>query len=156
MTTRTEQLDVPALAAQPAAYWTWAATRALLHHVRDALARVDITQPQWWTLNHVAAAEHGLTRDEVRTRLDAFLDDYGPDDMGHAVDSLLHRGWLGADDTGRLTLTDAGRAAKDQTRDLVAHLRAEIHAGISDEEYAAALTVLQRMIRNVGGSATAR
>ncbi|PHQ51129.1 hypothetical protein BLA24_15260 [Streptomyces cinnamoneus] len=156
MTTGTEHLDVPALAAQPAAYWAWSTTQALLRHVRSALARADITQPQWWTLNHVGASEGGLTREEVCARLDAFPYHLGPEDMGHAVDNLLHRGWLTADDSGRLTLTDAGREAEGQARSLVARLRSEIHEGVTDEEYAAALTVLQRMIRNVGGGVTPR
>ncbi|RNG16647.1 MarR family winged helix-turn-helix transcriptional regulator [Streptomyces botrytidirepellens] len=156
METEPEHLDVSALAAQPIAYWTWATTRALLQHVRSSLARVDVTQQQWWTLNYVDAAENGLTRAQVRDRLDAFLDEVSPEDMGHAVDSLLHREWLTADDADRLTLTDAGRDAKVRIKDLVAELRSEIHEGITDEEYAAALTILQRMIRNVGGTATPR
>ncbi|MFF4950508.1 MarR family winged helix-turn-helix transcriptional regulator [Streptomyces chattanoogensis] len=144
------------LAAQPVAYWTWAASQTLLRHIRAAMARADISQPQWWALNHVDAAERGLTRAEVRARLDAFLGELGPDATGHAVDGLLHRGWLGADGEGRLTLTEAGREAKARTKTLVDGLRAEIHAGITDEEYVAALGVLQRMIRNVGGSAAPR
>ncbi|MGW7597880.1 MarR family winged helix-turn-helix transcriptional regulator [Streptomyces antimycoticus] len=156
METEPERLDVSALAAQPIAYWTWATTRVLLQHVRSSLARVDVTQQQWWTLNYVDGAENGLTRAQVCARLDAFLDEVSPEDMGHAVDSLLHREWLTADDADRLTLTDAGRDAKARIKNLVAELRSEIHEGITDEEYAAALTILQRMIRNVGGTATPR
>ncbi|MFF4216764.1 MarR family winged helix-turn-helix transcriptional regulator [Streptomyces nondiastaticus] len=149
-------LDVPALAAQPVAYWTWAATEALLAHIRGAMAREDVTQQQWWTLNHVDGAENGLTRAEVCERLEPYLNGVTPGAMGHAVDGLLHRGWLVAGDDGRLTLTGAGRDAKARIKKLVTRLRAEIHEGITDEEYAAALTVLQRMISNVGGTATPR
>ncbi|MGW2006858.1 MarR family winged helix-turn-helix transcriptional regulator [Streptomyces nigrescens] len=156
MTTDHARLDVTALAAQPIAYWTWAAAQALLRHIRGAMAREDLSQPQWWTLSHVDGAERGLTRVEVCARLDAYLGELGPDAMGHAVDSLLHRGWLIADGAGRLTLTDDGRAAKVRIKSLVDGLRSEIHEGITDEEYAAALTVLQRMIRNVGGAAAPR
>ncbi|MFE0374224.1 MarR family winged helix-turn-helix transcriptional regulator [Streptomyces inhibens] len=156
MTKDDEGNDVGALAAQPVAYWTWAASQALLRHIRGAMARADISQPQWWTLNHLDASAEGLTRAEVCARLDAFLGELGLDAMEHAVDSLLHRGWLTADGVGRLTLTDAGREAKERTKVLVAQLRSEIHEGITDEEYAAALTVVQRMIRNVGGTATPR
>ncbi|WP_414167908.1 MarR family winged helix-turn-helix transcriptional regulator [Streptoverticillium reticulum] len=152
MTTRTtEDLDVPALAAQPAAYWTWTTTQALLRHARNALARVDVTQPQWWTLVHIGGAEHGLTREELCVRSEDFPYGVGPDDMGHAVDSLLHRGWLVADGAGRLTLTAAGTEARARVKELMSQARSEVHDGITDEEYAAVLTVLQRMIRNVGG-----
>ncbi|MGW2598241.1 MarR family winged helix-turn-helix transcriptional regulator [Streptomyces klenkii] len=149
-------LDSAALAAQPVAYWTWAASRALLAHIRGAMAREDVNQPQWWTLNHVDAAENGLTRAEVSARLDAFRNDESAGTMDHAVDSLLHRGWLVADGAGWLTLTDTGREAKARIKALVRRVRAEMHEGVSDEEYAAALSVLQRMIRNVGGDATPR
>ncbi|MFF4404476.1 MarR family winged helix-turn-helix transcriptional regulator [Streptomyces sp. NPDC001262] len=152
MTTRTtEDLDVPTLAAQPAAYWTWTTTQALLRHARNALARADVTQPQWWALVHIGGAEHGLTREGLCVRSEDFPYGVGPDDMGHAVDSLLHRGWLVADGAGRLTLTAAGTEARARVKELMSQARSEVHDGITDEEYAAVLTVLRRMIRNVGG-----
>ncbi|MGW1199120.1 MarR family winged helix-turn-helix transcriptional regulator [Streptomyces sp. NPDC002536] len=152
MTNRTtEDLDVPALVAQPAAYWTWSATEAILAYTRAVLARVDVTQPQWWTLVHIGGAEHGLTREELCVRSEGFPYGVGPDDMGHAVDGLLHRGWLAADGAGRLTLTEAGGEARVRVKELMSQARSEVHDGITDEGYAAVLTVLQRMIRNVGG-----
>ncbi|MEU8913531.1 MarR family transcriptional regulator [Streptomyces nigrescens] len=154
MTTDHARLDVTALAAQPVAYWTWAAAQVLLRHIRGAMAREDLSQPQWWTLNHVDGAERGLTRAEVCARLDAYLGELGPDAVGHAADSFLRRGRLTADGAG--TLTDDGRAAKTRIKSLVDGMRSQIHEGITDEEYAAALTVLQRMIRNIGGAAGPR
>ncbi|MFJ3951673.1 hypothetical protein ACIPXV_16730 [Streptomyces libani] len=54
------------------------------------------------------------------------------------------------------TLTDGGQAAKGRIKSLIDGLRSQIHEGITDEEYAVALTVLQRMIRHVGGAAAPR
>lgn len=49
----------------------------------------------------------------------------------------------------RLHLTGAGEAARVKLRELVTELRGVVHEGISDEEYAAALKVLRRMVANV-------
>ncbi|MFM9445832.1 MarR family winged helix-turn-helix transcriptional regulator [Streptomyces acidiscabies] len=136
--------------ARPAAYWTWAVTRAILRHSRDELAAVDLTQPQWWVLNHVDAVEGGLTRAELGDRLDAFTDEFEARDLERAADGLVHRGWLTG---GRLVLTDAGRVALTRGRQVMAGVRARIHEGVSDEEYAVAVGVLRRMIRNLESAA---
>lgn len=44
------------LAAQPIGYWSGAAYRAVITRIRSALAEEQLTQPHWWTLNHVAGA----------------------------------------------------------------------------------------------------
>ncbi len=143
--------DFASLAAQPIGYWSWVANKAVIQHIRGAMARVDITQFQWWILNQAhAAGGSGLTREQIRDNLCPVLD-VGADTIVQSVDSLLARGWLSADDQGFLHLTDAGREAKERTKEVVTRVRGEIHAGITDEEYVAALRVLQRMIENVGG-----
>ncbi|MEE1755707.1 MarR family winged helix-turn-helix transcriptional regulator [Streptomyces sp. SP18CS02] len=137
------------LATQPFGYWGGRAHKAVINHIRDAMARVDVTQPQWWTLNRVDAEGAGHpTREDVITGLAEIADT--PYDASRAVDHLLHRGWIAVDTDGRrLHLTEDGRAAKARIKTLVTELRAEIHTGIGDEEYVAALKVLRRMIANV-------
>ncbi len=143
--------DFASLAAQPIGYWSWVAHESVIRHIRGAMARTDITQPQWWILNQVdLAGEEGLAPEGIRERLRPVLS-IGSVEIRQATDSLLARGWLSADAEGRLHLTDAGHAAKDRTKELVTRLRSEIHAGITDEEYVAALRVLQRMVENTGG-----
>ncbi|MEU5282623.1 hypothetical protein N7925_14690 [Streptomyces sp. CA-278952] len=44
-------------------------------------------------------------------------------------------------------------AARVRLRELATEVRAEVHKGISDEEYVAALQVLRKMIANVEGDA---
>ena len=139
-----------ALAAQPIGYWTGALHKAVIKQLRDAMAGIDVTQPQWWTLTRVDAGD-GLTREDVAVQLAGVAD--GPDEVPRAVDQLLHRGWIAADEVGRLRLTDAGRAAQGRVRELVTRLREGIHEGISDEEYVAALKVMRRMLANIGPAA---
>lgn len=132
------------LAAQPVAYWAGLTNTTVKNLLRDEMARFDLTQPQWWVLNRVDAAP---TRAEVVEALAAVADN--PYDISRVIDQLLHRGWLAVDDDSRLSLTEAGKAGRARVEGLVTGLRAQVHAGVSDEEYVAALKVMRRMIRNV-------
>ncbi|MGC5343042.1 MarR family winged helix-turn-helix transcriptional regulator [Streptomyces sp. DT171] len=139
------------LATQPFGYWGGLAHRSVISHIRDAMARVDVTQPQWWTLNRVLAGD-GPTPESVAEQLAPVTDH--PREAPRVTDQLLHRGWLAVDADRRLSLTDAGRDAHARIKRLVTDLRAEIHEGISDEEYVITLKVLRRMIDNVNSAAT--
>src|SRR4051794_41117270 len=129
------------LASQPVGYWTGLAHTTVTRHLRDAMARIDVTQPQYWVLNCVHSWPAAPNREEVAARLTPLAD--GPHDIARVVDQLLHRDWLRADAGQRLHLTDAGEAARVRLRALVTELRAVVHEGVSDEEYVAALTVLR-------------
>ncbi|GAQ58267.1 MarR family winged helix-turn-helix transcriptional regulator [Streptomyces acidiscabies] len=135
------------LATQPIGYWSGLAHAAVTRHLRDAMAKIDVTQPQYWVLNQVKYAHAALSRDEVADQLTPLAD--GQHEIPRVVDQLLHRGWLGIDAEQRLRLTDAGETARVRLRELVTELRAVAHKGISDEEYVAALKVLRKMVANV-------
>ncbi|MCJ0874821.1 MarR family winged helix-turn-helix transcriptional regulator [Streptomyces sp. AP-93] len=136
------------LATQPIGYWSGLAHEAVTRHLRDAMARIDVTQPQYWVLNRVNGGSEAPSREEVVVQLTPLAD--GPHEIARVVDQLIHRGWLRIDGGQRLQLTDAGEAARVRLRELVTELRAVVHEGISDEEYVAALKVLRRMIANAG------
>ncbi|MCX5379914.1 MarR family winged helix-turn-helix transcriptional regulator [Streptomyces sp. NBC_00091] len=142
------------LATQPIGYWSGLAQEAVARHLRDAMARIDVTQPQYWVLNRVNGRPGAPGREEVVTQLTPLAD--GPHEIARVVDQLLHRGWLRTDDQRRLHLTGEGEAARLRLRALVTELRAVVHQGIDDEEYVAALKVLRRMIANVEGAAGPR
>jgi hypothetical protein len=139
--------DMPA--AQPIGYWSGLAHTAVTRRLRDAMAKVDVTQPQYWVLNRnrVDGGTGAPSREDVVTRLTPLAD--GPHEIARVVDQLLHRAWLALDDGQRLHLTEAGECARVRLRQLVTEQRAVVHQGINDEEYVAALTVLRRMIANV-------
>ncbi|MEU1779624.1 MarR family winged helix-turn-helix transcriptional regulator [Streptomyces abikoensis] len=145
----TPKSDDGNLAGQPVGYWTYAAHKAVITHIRAALATQDVTQPQWWVLNRTDLVEGGLTRQELRVALTVNLD-HRPEEIDQALYDLVARGWMTEGTDDRYVLTDAGREAKERIFVVVRRVRAEIHAGITDEEYVAALTVLRRMISNVG------
>ncbi|MBB4781510.1 hypothetical protein BJY27_002471 [Streptomyces rapamycinicus] len=135
------------LATQPIGYWSGLAHAAVTRHLRDAMARVDVTQPQYWVLNRVNGGSVAPSREEVVIQLTPLVD--GPHEIARVIDQLFHRGWLRTDAGQRLQLTDAGEAARVRLRELVTELRAVVHEGISDVEYVAALKVLRRMVTNV-------
>ncbi|GGT00246.1 hypothetical protein GCM10010222_47290 [Streptomyces tanashiensis] len=137
------------LATQPIGYWSGLAHTTVTRHLRDAMARIDVTQPQYWVLNRVDGGPAAPTRAEVVAQLTPLAD--GPHEMSRVVDQLNHRGWLRIDAEERLHLTEAGEAARVRLRAMVTGLRAVVHRGISDEEYVAALKVLRTMVANVEG-----
>ncbi|MER8073654.1 MarR family winged helix-turn-helix transcriptional regulator [Streptomyces sp. NPDC094034] len=138
------------LATQPIGYWSGLAHAAVTRHLRDTMARIDVTQPQYWVLNRVNGGPAEPSREEVVIQLTPLAD--GPHEIARVIDQLLHRGWLRIDAGQRLQLTDAGEAARVRLRELVTELRTVVHEGISDEEYVAALKVLRRMVANVDGN----
>lgn len=138
------------LVKQPIGYWSWAAYKAVIAHIRAALAGIGTTQPQWWALAQVANAGTVKTRDEVSRLLRDYLDT-GTETMESELDTIIARGWVTEDADGRLGITAEGRAFYGKAAALQDRLWAERHAGISDEEYLTALKVLQRFIHNTGG-----
>ncbi|MFG2196665.1 MarR family winged helix-turn-helix transcriptional regulator [Streptomyces sp. NPDC048639] len=137
------------LATQPIGYWSGLANAAVTRHLRDAMATIDVTQPQYWVLNRVNGGSAAPSREEVVIQLTPLAD--GQYEIARVVDQLLHRGWLRIDAERRLHLTEAGEAGRVRVREMVTELRAVVHEGISDEEYVAALKVLRRMVANVEG-----
>ncbi|MYY84491.1 MULTISPECIES: MarR family winged helix-turn-helix transcriptional regulator [unclassified Streptomyces] len=141
------------LVDQPVGYWSSAAGAAVVHHIRTMLAEMGLTQPQWWILNQLLQAPEGRPRDEVVAVLKGYLE-VGEGALVHNIEALRDRGLVSeVPGTGRITLTDEGRALRARVAERQKAVRAQIHKGITDEDYVRTLKVLQRMIHNVGGSA---
>src|ERR1044071_2203622 len=77
------------LAAQPVGYWSGAVHKAVVNRLRDVMAGIDVTQPQWWVLTRVDSGDD-LTRDAVAAQLMDVAET--PYEVPRAVDQLLHRG----------------------------------------------------------------
>ncbi|MFH9347765.1 MarR family winged helix-turn-helix transcriptional regulator [Kitasatospora sp. NPDC017646] len=146
-TPSTPQNGTATLGQRPIALVAWSATEAILRHSQATLARIDVTQPQWWALNNIVRAEHGLTGEEIRAVAVPYR--MGAEVMVHAVDSLVHRGWLGIGADGRLTLTEQGREGLATAKEHMDRVRAELLGDITEEEYATAVSVLQRVTDNL-------
>ncbi|TVL91949.1 MarR family transcriptional regulator [Streptomyces sp. SAJ15] len=136
------------LAAQPIGYWASYAGRVVVGRIRAELAVEGLTQPHWWTLNHVAGAPGSWDRDRLTRRLTPFDDQ--DTDFDAVFDDLVARGWM-TEENGALTLTEAGEAGRLRARERNARAHERMHEGIPTDEYVAALDVLRRVIANLGG-----
>ncbi|WP_250291260.1 MULTISPECIES: MarR family transcriptional regulator [unclassified Frankia] len=139
------------LASQPIGYWSGEAYRAVVGRIRTELATEDLTQPHWWTLNHVAGAPGAWSRAKLVERLAPF-DDLGID-FDDVFDDLITRGWMTEDALTRsLALTRVGEAGLLRARERTARAHGQTHEGIATADYVTALNVLRRMIDNLGGN----
>ncbi len=136
--------------SQPIGYWTGEAYRHIAAAIRESLAEEGLTQPQWWMLNHVAKGEW---------RQDTLLDKLAPVnateqnlDLVHELGGLIERGWLTREPaTEQLTLTPEGEAGRRHTWDRNGATHHGMIAGVSEAEYDVCITVLQRIVGNLGG-----
>ncbi|WP_434595501.1 MarR family winged helix-turn-helix transcriptional regulator [Streptomyces sp. A5-4] len=142
--------DDAGLARQPIGYWAPTAGRAVVAHIRGALGELGLNQPQWWVLNQLDEHPDGQARAELSAFLQGYLEEGATldDDIG----SLASRG-LVQEDGPLLRITTEGRALRARAAARQQAVRAEVHAGIPDEEFVRAVKVLQRMIHNVGAPA---
>ncbi|MFF4344234.1 MarR family transcriptional regulator [Kitasatospora sp. NPDC001540] len=136
------------LAAQPIGAWAGLAGRLVVGALREQLAVEDLTQPHWWTLNHVAGAPGRWTRAALTERLTAW-DDLGTDFDG-VYDDLVARGWL-VEDAGRMTLTDQGEAGRLRARERNLRVHRQVHEGVDPADFVTTINVLRRMVANLGG-----
>ncbi|MGW6984258.1 MarR family winged helix-turn-helix transcriptional regulator [Streptomyces sp. NPDC054932] len=137
------------LAAQPIGYWTREAAQLAIGAIRDALAEEHLTQPHWWTLNHIARAPGHWTRTTLTEKL-APYDDQNTDFEALYTD-LTTRGWL-TETEHHLTLTEAGEAGRTRAHHRNAEIHTRMREGIDDTEYAATIDVLRRLVANLGGN----
>lgn len=136
------------LAAQPIGYWSREAANLVIGGLRAALAEENLTQPHWWSLNHIAGAPGTWTRATLTAKL-APYDDQNTDFAALYTD-LDSRGWLTEPD-GTLALTAAGEAGRLRAHARNAKVHARMRAGIDDAAYAATIDVLRRLVANLGG-----
>ncbi|MEV7680211.1 MarR family transcriptional regulator [Streptomyces sp. NPDC088341] len=137
------------LAAQPIGAWSGEAYRRVVGALREQLAVESLTQPHWWTLNHVAGDPGSWSRATLIERLTKY-DDLGIDFNG-VFDDLVARGWL-TEDSGTMTLTDAGESGRVRARERNLRVHRQMHEGIDTADFVTTINVLRRMVANLGGN----
>ncbi|WKU46077.1 MarR family transcriptional regulator [Streptomyces sp. VNUA116] len=137
---------------KPIGYWLNRTDQALTRSMDSLLAEHGLTRSAWQVLNVVREAQDALdggppTRDhDVLTVLAANAD---AATLTAAVEALLADGWATRPEPGRLALTDDGRARLAGAAERVHAFRGLATAGIPPEEYRTAVSVLERMTRNL-------
>lgn len=136
------------LAAQPIGYWSREAANLVIGGLRAALAEENLTQPHWWTLNHVAGTPGHWKRAALTEKLTPYDDQ--DTDFDALYDDLTARGWLTETD-GVLTLTEQGEAGRLRAHDRNAKVHERMREGIDDAEYASTIDTLRHVVANLGG-----
>ncbi|MEU1278537.1 MarR family transcriptional regulator [Streptomyces sp. NPDC005805] len=137
------------VAAQPVGAWTGQAYRRVVGALRAELALEGLTQPHWWTLNHVAGAPATWTRATLVERLTPY-EDLGID-FDTVFDDLVSRGWLTEDASAAMTLSAAGEAGRLRARERNLRVHERTHEGVDPADYITTINVLRRMVANLGG-----
>ncbi|MFI6514583.1 MarR family transcriptional regulator [Spirillospora sp. NPDC050679] len=128
------------------------ANRRTTAFIRAELVGLGLTQPQYWVLRNLSPHDlspdgRGRTVAELVELMAGYL--LPEDDVRLESHDLLARGLLRPDGDERLWITEAGEAARARVKEHAPAIGDRIRAGVSDEDYAAALAVL----RATGGDA---
>ncbi|MFE4197671.1 MarR family transcriptional regulator [Paenarthrobacter sp. NPDC056912] len=129
---------------KPIGYWIKRLDAALEVQLDSTLARIKLSRRQWQTLNTLA--EGALHPDQLEEILQPF---WGGDVRlrERELAALVGRGMITMVDD-RLTLSERGREKHHEAQRLVEAARQDLSIGIGIDEYAMALSVLERMSLN--------
>lgn len=130
---------------KPIGYWLNRTDQALTGHMDRMLAEFGLTRLAWQVLNAVQDATE-TTDDEVLQILAANAD---VPVLTAAIDTTLTGGWASRPAPGRLALTPQGVRRLARVAERVEMFRALSMTGISLDEYRTAVSVLERMTRNL-------
>jgi hypothetical protein len=130
----------------PIGYWLKRVDELLTERSNGALAGRGFTRLRWQLLNSVAEAGT-LGREQLHSTLAPFA---AADELDTLAAGLVEAGLVAAGEAGdTLSLTEAGQAEREQLLQLQQTVRARAFNGVSAEEYAALVDVLQRVARNL-------
>lgn len=129
---------------KPIGYWIKRLDAALEVQLDRTLARIKLTRRQWQTL--ATLAEHSMLPDQLEEALQPL---WGGDIRlrERELAALVGRGMITMIDD-RLALSERGREKYHEAQQLVEDARQDLSMGIGMDEYAMALSVLERMSLN--------
>ena len=134
----------------PIGYWLKHADEVITEHVDRLLRNNGFTRSSWQVLNIIYRAGT-ITRSGVFDTMQTFID---APQLEEIVEEFVQEGWLvvkrGEGDAAELVLTNAGKAQRDSVFKLQSEVRRRAMQGISEQEYATVINVLQRMVKNLG------
>lgn len=134
---------------KPIGYWLKRLDAALESHLDRTLARVRLSRRQRQTMNTLA--EGPLRPEELDERLRPFRD--GDSRLREReMAALIGHGFVGMLD-GNILRSEDGHRKRNEALRLVEEARADLTAGIGYDEYAIAVSVLERMCANAEGRA---
>jgi DNA-binding MarR family transcriptional regulator len=133
---------------KPIGYWLKHADEVITEHVDRVLSDNGFTRLRWQVLN-IAYQAGTITRGGVFDTMQIFTYARRLDEI---IDGFVKKGWLvkhGEGDGAQLTLTDTGKAKRETVFKLQSEVRRRAMQGITEQEYATVIDVLQRMVSNL-------
>lgn len=134
---------------QPIGFWTVRAGETVRARTRGALRDIGITQAEWWLLHQISLHPAGADRAET---IDTIVHNDTPAAIVEAIGSATEKGLIIESDS-RLKFTPEGQQRFARGVDIQRMLQDERMQGISQDDFATTIRVLQRTIENVGGDA---
>ncbi len=129
---------------KPIGYWTKRLDAALEAHLDSTLARLKLSRRQWQTLNVLAEAP--LSPEDLDRTLNPF---WGGETRRreNELAAMVGRGMIIMVDN-RISLSELGHAKHAEAQRFVEEARQDLSMGIGIDEYAMAVSVLERMTLN--------
>ncbi|MFE7746728.1 hypothetical protein [Nocardia sp. NPDC057455] len=128
-------------------YWLVELDRLINQRFDEDLASGGLTRRRWQSLHSLADGPQRA--DDIRDALDTFWTD---DSEWPAELAELRDAGLVSEHAGVLSLTGRGSATHDAAFVRIAQRRRQMAEGITDEQFAEVLRLLQRMAANLAGT----
>ncbi len=131
---------------QPIGYWLKHADEVITGHADRVLGDNGFTRFRWQVLNIVYQAGT-ITKSDLFDTMQTFIDARQLDEL---IDGFVKEGWLiKHGDGAQLTLTEAGKDKRESVFELQSEVRRRAMRGITEQEYATVIDVLQRVVKNL-------
>jgi DNA-binding MarR family transcriptional regulator len=150
-TTMFEHLAEQQSAQRPIGYWLRRADQAITAHVDEVHGDKGVSRVHWQVL-HLIQQGGAVTAQSVFEEMRDFV---RASEFDAVVRELERRGWiahrLDTPATPVLELTEPGRRFHSDVMQAQTDVRQRAMEGITPEEYATTVRVLQRIVSNLGG-----
>lgn len=133
---------------RPIGFWLKLIDELINARFASMLGTRQLSRRHWQVLNVLHQGNSTIA--EIDERVRPFLDDAEPTTRP-VVDDLIARNWATMP-AGQARLTPEGEALFDRLLREVSEHRAMLVAGITPDDYATTIAVLQRMAHNLGWS----
>ena len=133
---------------KPIGYWLKHTDNVISEHIDRVLSENGFTRSRWQVLNIVYQAAT-ITRGGLFDTMQTFIDAHQLDEI---IEEFVEEGWMvtfGERDGEQLTLTDAGKVRRETVFELQSEVRRRAMKGITEQEYATVVEVLERMVGNL-------
>jgi DNA-binding MarR family transcriptional regulator len=136
---------------RPIGYWLKEIDQLIEENFLRLLAEEGLTRRHWQVLHTIADEPRHPAGLDVA--LAPFLSEETPT-VAPVVDELVARGWVNRAGDGSVGLTRAGRLAHHAVSERVMANRRALTDGITADEYASVVNLLERMATNLRGATT--